>query len=236
MSSIIRHGEWYWPNAQSDSLVEIQSCLHEVGIGDVDVPVWKSRNGIFSCSETWGSLRLKYPTVDWYSTVWFPLAIPRHSFILWLAFRDALTTKEKMCMWGFNGYSAVCFVMVVWRTKSTFSLGVASAVEFGALLCIFAVLLTFQDWDSVVSWFQEEVRGKSLFSVICKLRFGATVYHIWRHRNDILHGNIPRSEEGIIAQIKWQVRARLLAKGPVKIVGRNLGIVHSWNLQNLIRQ
>jgi hypothetical protein len=42
-------------------------------------------------------------------------------------------------------------------------------------------------------------------------------------------------EEAIVSHIKWQVRARMLAKGYVKIVGNNLGLVHHWNLQNLIQ-
>jgi hypothetical protein len=36
LSSIIREKEWYWPNARSDNIVEIQSRLPEVEIGDVD--------------------------------------------------------------------------------------------------------------------------------------------------------------------------------------------------------
>jgi hypothetical protein len=34
LPSIIRNGEWFWPNARSESLVEIQSRLPEVDIGD----------------------------------------------------------------------------------------------------------------------------------------------------------------------------------------------------------
>jgi len=33
LSSIIRNGEWYWPSARSNNLVEIQSRLPEVAIG-----------------------------------------------------------------------------------------------------------------------------------------------------------------------------------------------------------
>jgi hypothetical protein len=41
--------------------------------------------------------------------VWFSQAIPRHAFILWLALRDALVTKEKMCSWGFSGPNVCMF-------------------------------------------------------------------------------------------------------------------------------
>jgi hypothetical protein len=35
--------------------------------------------------------------------VWFSLAIPKHSFLCWLACRDALVTKQKMVCWGYTG-------------------------------------------------------------------------------------------------------------------------------------
>jgi hypothetical protein len=78
------------------------------------------------------------------------------------------------------------------------------------------------------------VKGKSLKSALCKLCLGVAVYHLWRQRNDLLHGNPPCSEEAIVSHIKWQAQARLLAKGSVKLIGNKLGLVHLWNLHTLI--
>jgi hypothetical protein len=39
----------------------------------------------------------------------FSLAISRHYFLLWLVFKDALVTKEKMCKWGYAGDSLCLF-------------------------------------------------------------------------------------------------------------------------------
>jgi hypothetical protein len=83
--------------------VEIQNGLFDVDIGDRDISVWSSKNGVYSCVDTWNCLRTKFPEVPWCNVVWFPLAIPRHAFILWLVFRDALVTKDRMCWWGFEG-------------------------------------------------------------------------------------------------------------------------------------
>jgi len=66
----------FGPPARSEVLVNIQSQLPGIAIGTEDVPVWKSRRGIYSCSETWNSLRTKVPEVPWWQIVWFPLAIP----------------------------------------------------------------------------------------------------------------------------------------------------------------
>jgi hypothetical protein len=103
VSSIIRNSDWFWTGARSDNIVAIQSRLPEVSIGGSDMPVWRSKQGIYSCSETWEVLRDKFPTVSWCNTIWFSHAIPKHSFILWLVFRDALPTKEMISLWGYGG-------------------------------------------------------------------------------------------------------------------------------------
>jgi hypothetical protein len=103
LSSIIRDGDWLWTSARSEALVDIQCRLPEVILGEVDKVVWDSKNGELSSSETWEKLRVAHPIVDWHKVVWFPVSIPKHSFVLWLAFHGALITKEKMCSWGFNG-------------------------------------------------------------------------------------------------------------------------------------
>jgi hypothetical protein len=41
--------------------------------------------------------------------VWFPMATPRHAFLLWLVFKNALVTKDIMCYWGFDRNSLCRF-------------------------------------------------------------------------------------------------------------------------------
>jgi hypothetical protein len=97
LSSIIQGGEWFWPYAHSDLLVHIQGQLSSVNIGVKDLAIWKAKKGVYNCAETWDALREKENVVERWKIVWFSVAIPRHSFLLWLVFRDALITKEKMC-------------------------------------------------------------------------------------------------------------------------------------------
>jgi hypothetical protein len=61
------------------------------------------------------------------------------------------------------------------------------------------------------------LQGKNLKACLGRLCLGAVIYHIWRHRNDIQHGNTPKSEEAIVANIMWEIRSRMLAKGSLRI-------------------
>jgi hypothetical protein len=107
--SIIRRDDWFWPHARSEAIVEIQSRLHEVELGEADQPVWDSRSSKFFSADTWEKLREKKLVVEWHDVVWFSAAIPRHAFFLWLAFKDAIFTREHMCRWGYSGDNLCLF-------------------------------------------------------------------------------------------------------------------------------
>lgn len=54
----------------------------------------------FSSLQTWKQIRVHHPTVPWSKIVWFPQAIPRFSFIVWLALMDRLSTGTRSRGWG----------------------------------------------------------------------------------------------------------------------------------------
>jgi hypothetical protein len=74
------------------------------------------------------------------------------------------------------------------------------------------------DWDEIVVWSVVGLKGNNMVSYVRKLCLGAAVYHLWLQRNAILHGKTPRTKEQIISRIRWEVRARVMAKFPVRMV------------------
>jgi hypothetical protein len=47
VSFVLQNGNWVWPSARSDHLVDIQIRLPGIELGDVEVPVWKSKSGFY---------------------------------------------------------------------------------------------------------------------------------------------------------------------------------------------
>lgn len=88
--------------------------------------------------------------------------------------------------------------------------------------------------DDVVEWGSSMWQAKNLKACLGRLCFGVVIYHIWRHRNDLQHGNTPKLEEAIVATIKWEVWSRLLAKGRFKDLFSHLGLVYKWHLHPLL--
>jgi hypothetical protein len=124
-------------------------------------------------------LRVKFPKVDWYNIVWFPLAIPRHFFILWLAFRDGLTTKYRMSLWGYTG-SMVCLLChghIETKDHLFFSCSFSRRI-WRVILTDCGVVDPLVSWNDVVNWFKGGMNNKSLKSALCRMSLGVAVYHL----------------------------------------------------------
>ena len=113
VSSIIHNKTWNWGSARSDDLVTILSKLPLVAIGDIDTAIWvPSKSGQFSIASAWDQIRTKKRIFTWWKILWFTKAIPRIAFIIWLAIRDRLSTKERLASWGIK-----CDLMCVVLSK-----------------------------------------------------------------------------------------------------------------------
>jgi hypothetical protein len=54
------------------------------------------------------------------------------------------------------------------------------------------------------------------------------VYHLWRKRNDIQHGNQPKTEEKLMQGTVWDVRSRIRGKGKFRKNVLNVEICSKW--------
>ncbi|CAH2079005.1 unnamed protein product [Thlaspi arvense] len=91
-----RNGSWYLPPARSRKQKRCKS--------GPDVYLWRNASGLFvtefSSKATWNFLRTRSLQVNWSSVIWFKEAIPRCSFIVWLALLARLPTRDRLRRWG----------------------------------------------------------------------------------------------------------------------------------------
>lgn len=115
LSSVLKEKEWDWLPARSEDLINIQSKLPMVKIGERDKHVWViSRKGTYTSAETWNVILSKHPEVDWWKLIWLPLAISKQAFVLWLAMKNSLITRERMLKWGYKGDVNCVFFLQKW--------------------------------------------------------------------------------------------------------------------------
>nr|GFB24883.1 hypothetical protein [Tanacetum cinerariifolium] len=103
VADVIRNGAWEWPGSISNSFDVLSVIPPPVLVHDkFDVVRWKSRNGNlcnFSISTVWDDIRRYVALVPWAKIVMFSQCIPRHSFMMWLAFLDRPKTHDNMHHW-----------------------------------------------------------------------------------------------------------------------------------------
>jgi hypothetical protein len=149
----------------------------------------------------------------------YSFAIPRHSFFLWLAFRDSVSTGDRSWKWGAMGNvkCVFCRNMIEFRDHLFIECGLSKKIWREVMKkCTFKFL--FSGWDEVVREGLKAWKGKSLFSIVCKLAWGATVYSIWKHRNIGKFGNRMSSEVQILQHICWEVSTRSITKGSLSLL------------------
>jgi hypothetical protein len=56
------------------------------------------------------------------------------------------------------------------------------------------------------------LKSRCLQAILCKLSWIATVYHIWRLRNDISLGSVPKSEEKLLQLISGRSACALVVR------------------------
>ena len=62
----------------------------------------------FSTRATWEQIRIRKQEVPWHRLVWFPQAVPRQAFKVWLTFKDRLSTGVRMRQWGITQGCMFC--------------------------------------------------------------------------------------------------------------------------------
>ncbi|XP_059440872.1 uncharacterized protein LOC132173392 [Corylus avellana] len=232
LSSVICNGDWFWRPARSEALVDIQARLSEVCLGQCDKPVWTaSKKGVFVSAETWEALRKKNVEVTWWKLVWFPLAIPKQAFILWLAMKDRLLTGERLLKWGYKGEVQCCFCHSQLETRDHifFECSFSSRVW---KYCMFRCKIDMPPviWDDLVQLGCNKWGKNSLKCLICQLVLGSVVYNLWRTRNELRHDGVPKTEKQLLKQIFWEIRARIAVKRGFPRTRENLLLCSLWNL------
>ncbi|GAV67950.1 zf-RVT domain-containing protein, partial [Cephalotus follicularis] len=144
----------------------------------------------FSLREACKAFIQHNPIVPWSNVVWFPRRIPKHSFCLWLTFRGAHRTLEKLHRWG-----------VVQPVLCYFGCGQEKSINHLFVACPFTAriwnhFLSICDyrrssggWNAEAAWCIQNLQGNSFKSWITKLSLAAVMYHCWIERNNRLFNN-----------------------------------------------
>lgn len=178
---------WKWPYDWRNKYEIIQNMEVPTLSEEPDVPVWITNNGRevkFSTKNVWMDMRHNETEVVWSKVVWHSHCIPKHSFVLWLAMKHKLLTQDKLLKWYPNKSLQCPMCKTVEDSHDhLFFQCKYSEVVWNEIKNMARINYRAGNWDSWVNELSCLQNNTSIWNVIKKLCFAASVYHIWQERN-----------------------------------------------------
>lgn len=206
---------WKLPRGRHLIIILLRACLPTAGSVlryTHDEFLWRysgsSPPGQFSSSLTWTSLHPETGLVDWWKSVWFTESIPKHSFIMWLAMRDKLTTRDILLSWGLQVPSAYLLCDDAPENKlHLFFICLFSSQIFRGMFLHHSIKppLRFQDTFTWISNCSKPKRVKT----ICSILLQTIVYEVWKERNARLYSTYIKPVHVIIKEIQYIMPKKL---------------------------
>ena len=132
---------------------------------------------------------------------------PKHAFHVWVAMRNQAPTKDRLLRWGLS-VDPLC---VFCRQGSEDREHLYFRCGFTRRIWQYVMKRAYGPhwilaWDDIVIWLRDRCGLNSLLSLVVKLGFGSTVFHIWMERNRRLFDGVVRTEENICQSILFDIK------------------------------
>ena len=213
---MIVDGVFHWP-AEWINKYPILNQIQSIAINDgmKDQMIWRCGDGKedkFSVKQTYADLQGVVEQVEWYKIVWFTQNIPKHSFILWMAILNKLTTQDKIRKWGSYDLMVcpLCYSDMDSHQHLFFQCDYAKQF-WSRVKAKMGIQCDDMEWKDLVNWYTRLYNGNTIGSVTRRIGLAACVYFIWQERNWRLFREQKRSISELYEQFYEIVRMRLLS-------------------------
>ncbi|CAG7864551.1 unnamed protein product, partial [Brassica rapa] len=179
----------------------------------------------FSSARTWEVLRPRSTSKAWSTTVWFKGAVPKQAFNMWLANLNRLPTRARLASWGLNINKCCCLCNVEDEVRDHLFLKCrfSSQIWSLALSRLAPRQSAFFSWAELLSWCRSSSQAAP--STLRKLLCHRTIYHIWRHRNNVLHNSVHLSPQQVFKLIDRDIKNAITARQQKR---NFLGLMTLW--------
>lgn len=137
---------------------------------------------MYNSGATWFALRSHAALVPWYHLVCFKGHTPRHSFIVWLAILNKLSTKDRLVKWmpSADTQYVLCGGLEL-RDHLFFSFPY-STEEWRNLT--FSWLFLSSDWHTFLNWGINHLNRPRCWMVHIKIIWELCIYNLWREKSE----------------------------------------------------
>ncbi|KAL9306427.1 putative reverse transcriptase zinc-binding domain-containing protein [Arabidopsis thaliana] len=106
---------------------------------------------------------------------------------MWVAHLNRLPTRQRLASWGVAPSPLCCICSIAIESRDHLFLSCAFSSEIWKLVFmrLSPSLHLFNTWSELLSWLRSS--SSSAPSTLRKVTAQATIYHIWKQRNNVLH-------------------------------------------------
>ncbi|XP_022878612.1 uncharacterized protein LOC111396408 [Olea europaea var. sylvestris] len=151
-----------------------------------------SYGGRFCNSAAYDFFRPRGTKLIWASSVWNTFVTPKRVFILWLATKSKLLTKDRLHYLQIDHNCCFCERMEETACHLFFNCPFTKSVWH--IICAWVgIRRLMSTLPSALKWIKKESKGKSWHNKLKRIAFSSTVYHVWMARNrNIFYNLIPQ--------------------------------------------
>lgn len=180
-------------------------------LSGADRILWRHDQDVFKASfssvRTWDFLRQRRNKETWSKIVWFAQAVPRHSFMTWLAFRNRLSTDDRMRTWEIQQRCVLCGEWDETRNQLFFACPYFFMVWPNTAGWLLGSDIT-PDGDDTISSLLQNTRSR-VDKTLWRMVFQTVIYAISRERNSRRHGGVWVSVDKLTHSIDRHIRNRI---------------------------
>lgn len=209
ISSLCENVSWHLPPVRSDNQLQLYSFLTTIQLSEEeDFFEWEI-NGkvsrVFRTGEVYDYLCESSPDVAWASLVWFPRAIPRHSFHTWLLIQDRLPTRDRLTRWGIRTDDRCLLCNTTPESRDHLFFSCNYSFELWRMVASRLRLIPQRLWQDIQQQ-MSSIPPPNYQRHLTLLGWRAVLYWIWNERNARLHTNTFRSTDQIFKLLDHQLR------------------------------
>lgn len=149
------------------------------------------------------------PQVRWDKIIWFKRGISKHKILTWLVLLNRCPTRDRLISWGLNtnSHCLLCNQGIGFRNHLYFDCNFSDVV-WSPLASKLRLHVPSRAWEANTEALITYAGPKHL-CYLTLLVWQATIYEIWKERNERLHRIIFRSADSLRTQIDSITRNRI---------------------------
>ncbi|KAL0284384.1 UNVERIFIED_CONTAM: hypothetical protein Sradi_7200200 [Sesamum radiatum] len=210
LQTVIQQGQWRWPSSTDFDIQEIVSDLPLIS-HQTDEIKWKLNKGMCTTSALLSLLQPTSPRVAWHLLLSGKFKIPRHGFVLWLAFLERLSTMDRIWAPQANSSCVLCGGLAVESHSHMFFECSFSQRCLMILKRRFRFCWVQRGWQTDILWASRRWRGTHLLNT-SRAMLAAIVFIFWGERNSRRFLATSSSADSVAARAIEEVRYRIMSE------------------------